>query len=312
MSSAAQQLCKDSIRKNSRSFYLASQLLPKRDRGHATVVYAWCRRADDAVDEGDGDKTVAVAELQSELDTLERGGTTGDPIVDAFGEVVNACGIPLLYPRELLRGMEGDIGSVCFQTMEELLEYCYRVASTVGLMMCHVMGVDDDSAIAHAAHLGVAMQLTNISRDVMEDWHRGRLYLPEELLAKHGATGLGEALGDDLPDDALMPLASAVEELLAVADRYYASGDDGLARLPWRCAVAIEAARRIYAEIGTVLASRDCDVGSGRAIVSPRRKLELVGHCLVNQAKNLPARTMAGGQFEAPGLLLSFSQMPRL
>jgi phytoene synthase len=311
VSSEAQQICKDSIRKNSRSFYLASQLLPKRDRGHATVVYAWCRRADDTVDEGYGDKRVALAELQSELDTIEAGGKTGDPIVDAFGEVVRACGIPLLYPRELLEGMATDIGSVCYQEMDELLEYCYRVASTVGLMMCHVMGVHDDEAIAHAAHLGVAMQLTNISRDVMEDWHRGRLYLPDELLVKHGAAGLGEALGGDLPDEALAPLSDAVEELLSLAGRYYRSGDAGLSQLPWRCSVAIEAASRIYAEIGTVLVERDCDVSAGRAIVSSRRKLELVGHCLVNQAKNLPARS-SGGHFEAPRRLLSYAEMPRL
>jgi phytoene synthase len=311
VSSAAQQICKDSIRQNSRSFYLASQLLPKRDRGHATVVYAWCRRADDTVDEGYGNKHVELAELRSELDTLEAGRTTGDPIVDAFGEVARACGIPFLYPRELLRGMETDIGSVCYQTMDELLEYCYRVASTVGLMMCHVMGVDDDNAIAHAAHLGVAMQLTNISRDVMEDWKRGRLYLPDELLAKHGAAGLGDSLGGEMPRDSLAPLASAVEELLALADRYYRSGDEGLSRLPWRCSVAIEAARRIYAEIGSVLVERNFDVSAGRAIVSPRRKLELVGHCLLNQAKNLPARSR-GGHFEAPSRLLSFAQMPRL
>lgn len=311
MSSEAQQICRDSIRQNSRSFYLASQLLPKRDRGHATVIYAWCRRADDTVDEGYGNKNVALAELQSELDMLEAGRTTGDPIVDAFGEVARACGIPLLYPRELLRGMETDIGSVCYQTMDELLEYCYRVASTVGLMMCHVMGVGDDEAIAHAAHLGVAMQLTNISRDVMEDWKRDRLYLPEELLAKHGAAGLGNALGGEMPRDSLAPLASAVQELLALADHYYRSGDEGLARLPLRCSVAIEAARRIYAEIGSVLVERNFDVSAGRAIVSPRRKLELVGHCLLNQAKNLPARSR-GGHFEAPGRLLSFAQMPRL
>lgn len=312
MSSQAQQICKDSIRQNSRSFYLASQLLPKRDRGHATVVYAWCRRADDAVDEGYGDKRAALAELHGELDALERGERTGDPVVDAFGEVVDTCGIPLLYPRELLEGMAGDIGSVNLQTFEQLLEYCYRVASTVGLMMCHVMGVDDDEAIANAAHLGVAMQLTNISRDVMEDWYRGRLYLPEELLAKHGAAGLGESLGTAMPAEALLPLSNAVQEILDLADRYYRSGDAGLPNLPWRCSVAIEAARRIYAEIGSVLLERHCDVASGRAIVSPRRKLELVGHCLVHQAKSIPARSKRLAHFEAPRRLLSFAQMPRL
>ena len=312
MNSEAQQLCQDSIRRNSRSFYLASQLLPKRDRGHATVVYAWCRRADDAVDEGYGDKHAALAELQRELDDIEAGRRTGDAIVDAFGDVVRSCGIPLLYPRELLEGMASDIGAVCYQTMAELLEYCYRVASTVGLMMCHVMGVDDDEAIANAAHLGVAMQLTNISRDVLEDWQRGRLYLPDELLDRHGVAGLGNHLGEHLPVDAQEAVSSAVRELLQLADRYYSSGDEGLDRLPWRCSVAIEAARRIYAEIGKVLVDRECDIVAGRAVVSPKRKMELVGQCLVHQAKALPARGRRAAYFKAPRRLLSFAEMPRL
>lgn len=312
MNAESQRICREIIRHHSKSFYFASQLLPKRERAHAMVVYAWCRRADDAVDEGDEDKQVALARLRGELDDIDEARRAGDAIVDAFAEVVRQRKIPLLYPRELLRGMASDLGPVCYQTVDELLEYCYRVASTVGLIMCHVMGVGDDDAIANAAHLGVAMQLTNICRDVSEDWGRGRLYLPAEILEKHGVVDLGTALGQDLPVAAVPGLATAVQEILSVADRYYRSGDAGLERLSWRCSVAISAARKLYAEIGSVLVERNCDVVSGRAVVSSRRKLQLAGQSLMTQAKTLPLRFKNPARFDGPTRLLSFAEMPRL
>jgi phytoene synthase len=312
MNSVSQQICREIIRHNSKSFYLASQLLPKRERAHATVVYAWCRRADDVVDEGNGDKRLALTGLGRELDDIDEGRRTSDPIVDAFGDVVRQCQIPMLYPRELLLGMASDLGSVCYQTVEELLEYCYRVASTVGLIMCHVTGVGDDDALANAAHLGVAMQLTNICRDVVEDWTRGRLYVPLELLEKNGVSDLGASLGQELPSKAIDGLATSVHELLGVADRYYRSGDAGLEYLPWRSSVAIAAARNIYAEIGCVLFERECQVVAGRAVVSQRRKLQLAGQSLLNQAMTLPLRFRKPSRFHSPTRQLAYSEMPRL
>lgn len=305
------------IRQNSQSFYLASRLLPRRERDHATVVYAWCRRADDAVDdEGQGDgKRAALARLDHELRDIEGGRGTGDAVVDGFAEVVRQCRIPLLYPRELLRGMEADLGPVCCQTMDELLEYCYRVAGTVGLMMAHVMRVEDDDAITNAAHLGMAMQLTNICRDIVEDWERDRLYLPDELLARHGIARLGQGLGRPLPRSALPGISSAARELLQLADRYYQSGDAGLDRLPWRCSVAVAAARRIYAEIGAVLGERSWDVSAGRAFVSTRRKLHLVGLCLLERTGSLRGRGVGLAttrtRFDRPTRSLAFAEMSR-
>ena len=184
-----------------------------------------------------------------------------------------------------------------------LLVYAYRVAGVVGPMMCHVMGVRRPEALVRAAHLGIAMQLTNIARDVAEDWQRGRLYLPDAL-ACHGVHGLRERLGAPLPPHATDGVARAVAELLALADHYYRSGEEGLFDLSPRCALAVDAARSIYAEIGRVLRARGCDPRAGRAVVSTRRKLWLLAcacgrallrlpHAFRAMSVAAPARTLA-------------------
>ncbi len=272
------QVARATIAKHSKSFALASRLLDARTRDHTAVLYAWCRRADDAID-GDlprdaTDKAQIVRRLEDELTTVYSRRPV-EPLLDAFGEVAWARAIPRSYPMELLAGMAMDAHGTRYATMCELQLYCWRVAGVVGLMMTHVFGIDDDDALVHAAHLGMGMQLTNICRDVEEDWRRSRLYLPDELLARHGAGGLAGELETStaIPLSAREPLARSVRELLAIADRYYVSGDRGLRALPWRAAIAVKAASNVYRAIGTRLLARDCDVTAGRAVVSKPRKL---------------------------------------
>jgi phytoene synthase len=265
-----------SIERHSRSFALASRLLPRRAGERAAVVYAWCRRADDAIDESsvetpDG----ALARLRHELDELYADGSASDPVLAAFRAVLRDTDIPWQYPADLLAGMEMDVTEHAYEHCADLLVYCYRVASTVGLMMCHVMGVSQVAALRHAAHLGIAMQLTNICRDVHEDWRRGRLYLPDELLVRHGVHGLIERRGEPFPADAVDGCRGAIAELLGLADRYYASSDIGLDYLSWRCALGVNAARRIYSAIGLELGRQRWDVRAPRAVVSTSRKLWL-------------------------------------
>src|SRR5690606_15809209 len=145
------------------------------------------------------------------------------------------------------------------RTLRELSRYCYRVAGVVGLMMCNVMGVKDEAALDNAVHLGMAMQLTNICRDVAEDWERGRLYLPADLLADCGAPDLARELGGAFPERAVAPVARVLRVLLTHADRLYRSGDRGLAALPWRSALAVRTARRVYAAIGERVAAQHFD-----------------------------------------------------
>jgi phytoene synthase len=187
--------------------------------------------------------------------------------------------------------MEMDVLGQRYERFEDLLVYCYRVASTVGLMMCHVMGVSDAAALKHAAHLGLAMQLTNICRDVAEDWRRGRLYLPDDLLGQHGAAGLAADLGRPLPDTALGACRGVMRELHAIADRYYASSDAGLDYLSLRCALGVNAARRIYSAIGLELARRDWDPSAPRAVVPASKKLWLCAQAALSTlGRRLSAR----------------------
>ena len=257
---------------HSKSFAFAGRLLPARCRDDAAALYAWCRRCDDAVD-GPRDATAratAVAELRTELARIYGPGVESDPVLAGFQEVVRRHAIPRRYAEDLVEGMAMDVGAVRYRTNDELLIYCYRVAGTVGLMMAHVMGVRNWSALRRAVDLGVAMQLTNICRDVAEDAERDRIYLPADLLAACWR-----------PGDPDGEVGRAVADLLRRADHLYASADAGLAALPVRCAIGIRAARLIYAEIGRVIARRHFDVRAGRAVVSRGRKTWLAVRALL-------------------------------
>lgn len=267
-----------SIHRHSKSFALASLLLPARARSTTHAVYAWCRRADDAVDEAPPERrSDELLRLMAELESIYAGHTVHDAAAAAFAKAVREANIPSLYPSELLRGMAMDVNAHQYASWEDLQLYCYRVASTVGLMMCHVLGVREAVALPHAAQLGLAMQLTNICRDVHEDWQRGRLYLPDTLLVECGASGLRAELGRPLPRSAGPALRRALRVVLDVAERHYRAAELGFRYLPLRSAFAVSSARFIYAEIGRELSLRDYDVFAPRAVVSTRRKLVLTG-----------------------------------
>ena len=300
------------IANGSKSFALASRMMPRASRDQVALVYAWCRRADDAVDEVPASaQPAALATLEHELDEIYRG-TPADPVLAGFGEVVRVRSIPRAYPAALLAGMGMDVTGTRYQTLDDLKAYCWRVAAVVGLMMSHVLGVRRDEALVEAAHLGIAMQLTNVCRDVAEDWQRGRLYIPDQLLAKHGAPGLADRLGGPLPADAVAPLARAVEELLAIADTHYRRADRGIAALPWRGALAVRAARRIYAAIGGRIAAQRHDVTAGRAVVSTPRKLGHLGVALAYGLAEVPGRVVSwarGRRPRVPGRILELADV---
>lgn len=291
--SEALAVCHESIQTHSRSFSLASRLFAAETRDCAAVVYAWCRRVDDAIDAAGPEKQRdALIRLHRELGDVYDGPTPSDPVLGAFRSVVETCAIPRLYPEELLAGMEMDASDTRYGTLEELHRYCYRVAGTVGLMMSHVMGVRNERALRNAAHLGIAMQLTNICRDVLEDWQMGRLYLPEDLLDVCGANGLGSKLGGPFPEWARTPVAETVRRLLVEADLFYASGDVGLPALPWRCSLAVRTARLVYAEIGSEIARAEWDILSGRAVVRDAKKARLAARALALAVAEVPPRAM--------------------
>jgi phytoene synthase len=258
-------------------------------REQAVLLYAYCRRVDDAIDcVPAAEQPSALSALRAELEGVYGALPLRDPLLVAMRALVRAREIPRQYLEELLLGMEMDVQGARYPNVPQLLRYCHRVAGVVGLMMCHAMGVRRSRALLHAAHLGIAMQLTNIARDVLEDWERGRLYLPADLLARHGAPRLETALGGRLPPSGVPAVAAALVELLELADEYYRSGEAGLRELSLRCAFGVRVARAVYSEIGAVLRARACDPLVGRAVVGTGRKLWLVACALVSTLASVP------------------------
>jgi phytoene synthase len=275
---------------HSKSFTVASRLLDTRTADAVAVLYAWCRRADDAIDaSARGEQPARLQELWSDLDSVCEGRAQVDPLLAELQLVFAAYHVPAAYPRTLLEGMQMDVNGQPYATLAELYGYCYRVAGVVGVMLCHVFGVSSEAALRHAAHLGMAMQLTNVARDVLEDWERGRLYLPDELLEQSGAGNLRGALGKALPPRAREPLARAIRELLRQAEHWYRSADSAMTALPFRAQLATRAARLIYSRIGQELAAQNYDVFAGRAVVSGRVKAWLVLRALLGSLAALPA-----------------------
>jgi len=185
--------CATLTRTHSRTFYLASGLLPKEKREAVRALYAFCRVTDDLVDRATGDAVRGLHDWRQRItrDCAE----SHDAIVLAWNHAQITYSIPRLYAEQLINGVARDLVQSRYATFDDLTAYCYGVASTVGLMSMHIIGFEQDAAIAYAVKLGVALQLTNILRDVAEDWAAGRLYLPLDELSAYGLTEADIATG---------------------------------------------------------------------------------------------------------------------
>lgn len=279
-SSAAEDLrvCKALLAAGSKSFSTASWLLPRRMRDDAAAFYAFCRVADDLVDDGD-DAAAAVAELEIRLDKIFAECPADDPVDRALTRVVARNCIPKAPFAALLDGFAWDASERRYHTLDDVLAYAARVASAVGVVMTYLMGVRDRDTLARACDLGAAMQLTNIARDVGEDAGRQRVYLPETWLEE---TGVDVAAWLDEPN--FRPeIAATIERLLSEADRLYARSAAGIPNLPADCRPAIRAAGLIYGDIGRVIRKRGCDSVSGRARVGTTRKLWLLARAYLDR-----------------------------
>ncbi len=263
--------CRALLRGGSRTFHAASFLLPASVRAPAAAVYAFCRLADDAIDAGD-DAAAELVQLRGRLDRIYAGTPDERPADRAFAAVVVRYAIPRALPAALLQGFEWDAANRRYETIEDVCDYAVRVAGTVGAMMTLLMERRAPGTLARAIDLGVAMQLTNIARDVGEDARLGRLYLPAAWLREAGIDP-ERFLAQPRFEPAL---ADVVRRLLAAADGFYRRAETGIAHLPWECRFAIMAARRLYAEIGAEVARNGYDGVSRRAVVSGRRKLMLL------------------------------------
>lgn len=266
------QACVTLMRTGSRTFFAASRLLPVRVRSSSIALYAFCRVADDMVDSGDMAIDEAMRVLFSRLDRIYAGDPM-DCVEDrALAVVVQRHELPRPLLEALLDGFAWDAQARRYDTLEQVHDYGARVAGSVGAMMCWIMGVRSPQALARACELGVAMQLTNIARDVGEDARNGRLYLPRQWMAQAGLDAdawLRQPVGS-------AALQSVVSRLLDEADRLYEQAAAGIAQLPRDCRSAILAARLIYAEIGQQLRRDGLDPCARRAVVPTSRKLVLL------------------------------------
>lgn len=276
-SAADRAACRSAIRAGSKSFFAASMLLPPAVRGSAYGLYAFCRLSDDAVDEAGGNRAAALARLERRLTAAVAGRPRNHPADRALADVLARHAIPEALPRALLEGLAWDARGRRYDTLSELAAYAARVAGTVGAMMTLVMGVRDGAVLARACDLGVAMQFTNIARDVGEDARAGRLYLPRAWLDEAEIE-----VGTFLADPQLSPgLQRVVARLLAAADGLYARAEPGIAALPFGCRPAIRAAGTIYAGIGRAVEANGLDSINRRARVSGGQKAGLLARAVL-------------------------------
>ncbi len=263
--------CVELMRGGSKTFFAASRLLPKRVRQASVALYAFCRVADDLVDNTNA-PAQSLEQLKNRLDLIYAQQPL-DFIEDhALSHVVHEYKLPRALLDALLEGFEWDTKSVLYENIEAVHAYGARVAGSVGAMMSWIMGARQSSTLARACELGVAMQLTNIARDVGEDARNGRLYLPLNWMRLEGIDPQ-----EWLKNPVLTPgIQAVVGKLLDEADRLYERSIVGVADLVPDCRAAIYAARLIYAEIGQHLRAHHLDSINQRSVVPFSKKLWLL------------------------------------
>ena len=271
-----------SIKKGSKSFALASRVLPPELRDDASMLYAWCRCCDDVIDgqemghgqiadykTGQGER---LERLRQDTTDALAGKSTDNPVFAGIARVIKTHEIDHKHPFDLLKGFEMDAEDRVYETVDDILDYSYHVAGVVGVMMANIMGVRDEATLDRASDLGLAFQLTNIARDVIDDAEADRVFVPRDLLTKHGAP----IEAGQLAKIENWPAAhKAACEQLDIAEQYYESAKVGIKELPFRCAWAISAALSVYREIGERLREGGPEAWSGRVSASKGRKMAL-------------------------------------
>jgi 15-cis-phytoene synthase len=262
----AYRYCEALTRSHSRTFYLASGLLPPEKRRAMRALYAFCRVTDDLVD---GDPQASRGALESwRAQAFASHVPAGNPVALAWADTRARYNIPRRFGEQLVDGVAQDLEQKRYERFEDLATYCYRVASTVGLMAMHIIGFSGVEAIPYAIRLGVALQLTNILRDVGEDWRAGRLYLPRQELC---GFGLGE--GDLAAGRADRRWQAFLRFQVARNHRLYQEALPGIALLDRDGRLAVTAAAELYRGILTDIEAHQGDVFRRRAFVGTAEKL---------------------------------------
>jgi phytoene synthase len=249
------------MRKGTKSFSLAALFFDAKTRRAVELLYAWLRHCDDQIDQAPNKDEAArrLDELVAQTARALAGEEVSDDNFRTLQLVFREYSVPSEYAFEFLEGMRMDLEKSTYATPAELELYCFRVAGVVGLMMTHIMGVSDVKALRHAADLGMAMQMTNIARDVEDDATLGRTYLPQTWI-QAGLSGIAA-------------LYSAVRRMLSYAEHKYASGIQGLLYLPLKAGLAVACAALIYRQIGVEVLRRGHGAWQERVVISFPRKI---------------------------------------
>jgi phytoene synthase len=286
--------CQLVTREHSRTFYIASSLLPREQRQAIWALYAFCRVSDDLVDREteNGEQEFQVWRRH----TLNSRGADGDLVAMAWAETRARYHIPRQYTEQLLDGIASDLTVTRYRTFDELAHYCYAVASTVGLMSAHIIGYTGREAIPYAVKLGVALQLTNILRDVVEDWRNGRVYLPQKELADFGLTEADIAGWVENPDPVDSRWQAFMHFQIARARQLYADALPGIAMLGQSGRFAVGAAAELYQAILDDIEAHEYDVFTRRAHIRDRQKLAMLpGIWRRHRLGKAPAPAVAAG-----------------
>ncbi|XGC81216.1 phytoene/squalene synthase family protein [Bdellovibrio bacteriovorus] len=259
------------IAAGSKSFYFASLFFTKKNKLDCWILYRWCRYCDDQIDQALNQTSAKeiLQHLTFKTESAYQAAHCNEPTL--FTEVAHVFKehqIPFEYPQSLLAGFAMDVENRRYQTIQDLELYAYRVAGVVGLMMTKILGVKTSQADRHAIAMGNAMQLTNIARDVAEDFNRGRVYLPEQWVRE--ACLVPEWI---LSRQNAADTYKIVLRLLDRADELYSEGRKGLKYLPWRARLAVSIASHIYQHIGTKIRKKGPNALNSRTIVSTSEKI---------------------------------------
>ena len=261
----------------SKSFYFSAQMLPKERRWATFALYGFCRHCDNLIDTPrQRTETEILREIQrltEELHIAYNTGESQDPIIRTFILVAKTYNIPIAYPLDLLNGVAMDVKQVRYKTFDELSLFCYRVAAVVGLMMTSVLGYKDEQAFGYAKQLGIAMQLTNILRDVKEDKEMGRIYIPQAELAQFGVTE------QDIFAEKMTPeLRALMKFQIERADQYYTEAIPGISLLKTESQYAIYSAAKIYRGILRKIEEHDYNPFLSRVFVPSTQKIKILLH----------------------------------
>jgi 15-cis-phytoene synthase len=258
-----------------RSFHWARHLLGKIHADRATRLYRLCRYIDDL---GDEENSVEISKknLLEARSAIILGHSENEVLIDGIN-LLNECQIDKVILLDLISGVESDTQLVRVEDEDALLRYCYQVAGTVGLMMSKAMDTHDEAAYPFAVDLGIAMQITNICRDIKVDALANRRYIPANLVKDLEPISLIH------PNKQQKNLVQeAVANLLNCADKYYASGEKGLAYLPLQARLSILVAARVYREIGMQLKNQNYEYWHRRTVVSNPRKIMITLQALIS------------------------------